>query len=76
MEIDEIFDGNHMIKKARQQQVFLLLKCMSTLSGITDEEAHNGFLRKLEECVNDYKKSSRIYDGEDIINQIFNEEES
>lgn len=76
MEIDEIFDGNILIKKARQNQVFILLKCMSTLSGISDEQAHNMFLRSLEKEVHDYKKESRVYDGEDIIKQIFNEEES
>lgn len=76
MEIDEIFDGNILIKKARQNQVFILLKCMATLSGISDEQAQNMFLRSLEKEVHDYKKESRVYDGEDIIKQIFNEEES
>jgi len=76
MEIDEVFDGSVLIKQARQGQVFLLLKCMATLSGISDEQAYNMFMRMLEKEVQEYKKESRVYDGEDIIKQIFDEEES
>lgn len=76
MEIEEIFDGNKMIQEARQKQVFFLLRSLSILSSIPIDEIHNRFLAMLDECVRDFRKSSRVYDGEDIINQIFNEKES
>lgn len=76
MEVDEIFNGNEEFREIRQKQIFLILNSLSILSGITLDDAHKKFSIKYNEDVRDFRKSSRVYDGEDIINQIFNEKES
>lgn len=53
-----------------------MIHCTSIISGVSVDELTNQFNAMLNESVKDYDRHTRILDGDEILKNILDEEES
>jgi hypothetical protein len=76
MEINEVHNGSPMVSIIRNKQILTMIHCTSIISGVSVDELTNQFNAMLNESVKDYDRHTRILDGDEILKNILDEEES
>jgi len=74
MEVDEVHDGNPLVKKVRMSQISVMLGCITELSNFNKEQVIESFNSIFKECVSDFSREKRVSDGDDLLNKILNNE--
>ena len=76
MEVDEVYNGSTHAKRVREIQITALIYSICAISNIPVTDLVSGFKQCLKDSVKEYEQYIRVADGEEILNQLLNEEES
>lgn len=76
MEISAVHNNDPLVKEVRLMQCTCILESVSVLSNLPELEILSRFKMILDKEQSSWNKEVRVLDGEDILNDIFNEKDN